>query len=365
MVNSPRWMPSRAFSFTTDDLAVDLGTANTVVYLRGVGIVCNEPSVVAIRKNGGGSPEVLAVGEQAKEMLGRTPEAITAIRPLKGGAIADFATAELMLRHFIKKGNNRSRRIWSSSRVMVCVPPGLTEVERHAVRESVEATGSHGQREVHLIKEPIAGAIGAGLEITGPQGHLIIDVGSGTTDVAVISVSGAVVSHSVPVAGDSMNDALIEYVRKKYNLLIGERTAERVKCTIGSAYAGSELQTTTIKGRELASGLPGMVDINNQEVLEALKRPLNEILSCVRVVLEKTPPELAADIFDEGLTLVGGGALLRNFAELLKQETNLPVKLAENALTAAAIGAGKLLEDRPLCREIILNSPSGASRQLD
>ena len=334
--------------FSTD-MAVDLGTANTLIYVKGHGIVCNEPSVVAVQKESRGGRKVLAVGAEAKRMLGRTPGNIEAIRPLKDGVIADFEIAEAMLRYFIRKVHNRKTLV--RPRIIVGVPFGITEVEKRAVRESAESAGA---REVYLVEEPMAAAIGAGLPITEPTGNMIVDIGGGTTEVAVISLAGIVFSRSVRVGGDKMDEAIVQYIKRKYNLLIGERTAELIKITIGSAYPGNESQTMEIKGRDLVAGVPKTVEINDEEIRDSLLEPINQIVEAVRIALERCPPELASDIVDRGIVLAGGGALLRNLDTLLREETGLPVMIAEDPLTAVAMGAGKALDDINLLKEVAI-----------
>jgi rod shape-determining protein MreB len=339
----------RVYGWFSNDLAIDLGTANTLVYVKGKGIICSEPSVVAVHKGGRGVDKVLAVGTQAKEMLGRTPGSIIAIRPIKDGVIADFEITEAMLRYFIRKAHNRKTLI--RPRIIICVPPCITAVEKRAVKESALSAGA---REVYLIEEPMAAAIGAGLSITEPSGNMIVDIGGGTTDVAVISLSGIVISRSIRVGGDKMDEVLINYVKKKYNLLIGERTAELIKMTIGTAYPTEDNKTMEIKGRDLIAGIPKTIEIKSEEVREALTEPINAILETVRQTLERTPPELAADIADKGIVLVGGGSLLANLDVLLREETQLPVMLAEDPFYAVAYGAGKALDTADLLRDVAL-----------
>jgi rod shape-determining protein MreB len=332
------------------DLAIDLGTANTLVFARGKGIVCSEPSVVAVtaQPNGRGD-RVLAVGHEAKEMLGRTPDSIRAIRPIKDGVIADFEVTEAMLRYFIRRAHNRRRLV--RPRVVICVPPCITSVEKRAVKES---TLSAGAREVYLVEEPMAAAIGAGLDVTAATGNMIVDIGGGTTDVAVISLSGIVTSRSIRVGGDHMDEAIINYVKRKYNMLIGERTAELIKVTIGTASAHAKTSTMEIKGRDLVSGIPKVVVTTSDEIREALVEPIHAIVETVHLTLERTPPELAADIVDRGIMLVGGGSLLRNLDHLLRQETKLPILRSEDPFTAVAHGAGKLLENLQLLKDVAM-----------
>ena len=340
---------SSLWGMLSDDLAIDLGTANTLIYVKGQGIVCNESSVVAVQKDFRGSRRVLAVGIEAKKMLGRTPGNIVAIRPLKDGVIADFETTEAMLRYFIQKVHNR--RALVRPRIVICVPNGITEVEKRAVKESAESAGA---REVYLMEEPMAAAIGAGLPVTEPVGNMIVDIGGGTTEVAVISLAGIVFSRSVRVGGDKMDEAIVQYIKRKYNLLIGERTAELIKITIGSAYPGDEIQTMQIKGRDLVAGVPKTVELTDEEIRDSLLEQINQIVEAVRVALERTPPELASDIVDKGIVLAGGGALLRNLDVLLREETGLPVMLADDPLTAVVMGAGKALDELSLLREVAI-----------
>ncbi|OIP32064.1 MAG: rod shape-determining protein [Deltaproteobacteria bacterium CG2_30_43_15] len=336
----------------SNDLAIDLGTANTLVYVKGKGIVLSEPSVVAVRSNyPEGVKKVLAVGMEAKKMLGRTPASIVAIRPMKDGVIADFEITEAMLRYFITKIHNR--RALVRPRIIICVPSGITQVEKRAVRETAESAGA---REVYLIEEPMAAAIGAGLPVGEAAGNMIVDIGGGTTEVAVISLSGIVYSQSVRVAGDKMDDAIVQYVKRKYNLLIGERTAELVKVTIGTAYPDKDIKTMEIKGRDLIDGLPKILQIDSEEIRSSLAEAINAIIEAVRMALERTPPELAADIVDRGIVLVGGGALLKNLDILLKEETGLPIIRADNPLSAVVLGAGKALDELPLLKEITIRS---------
>jgi len=333
----------------SSDLAIDLGTANTLVYVKGKGIVLSEPSVVAVRKDGRGTNKVLAVGKEAKMMLGRTPGNIVAIRPMKDGVIADFEITETMLRHFIRKVHNRRSLI--RPRIIVCVPSGITQVEKRAVRESAESAGA---REVFLIEEPMAAAIGAGLPITEPTSNMVLDIGGGTTEVAVISLAGIVYSKSVRVGGDKMDEAILQQIKRKYNLLIGERTAELIKTTIGNAFAGGQADKMQIKGRDLVSGIPKIIEIDSDEVRESITEQIETILETVKMALEQTPPELAADIVDRGIVLTGGGALLKNLDMLLREETGLPITITEDPLSTVVLGSGKALDSLDILREIMI-----------
>ncbi len=329
------------------DLAIDLGTANTLIFVKGAGIVSNEPSVVAVRQDARGGKKVLAVGKQAKEMLGRTPGNIVAIRPMKDGVIADFEVTAAMLRHFIHTAHNR--RALVKPRIIIGIPSGITEVERRAVREAAESAGA---REVYLIEQPMAAAIGAGLPITEPAGNMIVDIGGGTSDVAVISLAGIVYSRSVRIGGDKMDEAIIQHIKRKYNLLIGERTSELIKMSIGTAYPTDEPMTMEVKGRDLVNGVPRTYTISSDEIRDALSEPIKGIVEAVRVTLERTPPELAGDIADRGIVLAGGGALLKNLDLLLREETGLPVFLAEDPLSSVVMGAGKALEELDILRQV-------------
>jgi len=338
---------NRILGWFSNDLAIDLGTANTLVYAKGKGIVVSEPSVVAVTKDGRGPDKVRAVGREAKEMLGRTPGNIIAIRPMKEGVIADFEITEAMLRYFIMRVHNRSTLV--RPRVVVAVPSGITEVEKRAVRESAMSAGA---REVYLIEEPMAAAIGSGLPVTEPSGNMIVDIGGGTTEVAVLSLSGIVYSNSTRVGGDKMDEAIINYVKRKYNLLIGERTAELVKISIGT----DEIQTMEVKGRDLVAGVPKTLELKSDEICEALAEPVNTVVESVKIALESTPPELAADIVDKGIVMTGGGALLANLDLLLREATGLPVMLAEDPLTAVVLGTGRCLDELELLREVTVRS---------
>jgi len=324
----------------SSDLAIDLGTANTLVFAKGKGVVCNEPSVVAVHRGERGAHRILAVGREAKEMLGKTPGSVTAIRPIKDGVIADFEITEAMLRYFIMKVHNR--KTFVRPRVIIAVPSIITPVEKRAVKESAQSAGA---REVYLIEEPIASAIGAGLPVTEPSGNMIVDIGGGTTEVAVISLGGIVQARSVRVAGDKMDEAIISHVKKKYNLLIGELTAEAVKIQIGSAYPVEEVREMEVKGRDLIDGVPKTILMHADEVREAIAEPVAAIVEVVKSTLEKSPPELSADIMDKGIVLAGGGALLRNLPALLREKTGLPVVVAEDPLLCVVLGAGKALDE--------------------
>ena len=326
----------------SNDLSIDLGTANTLIYVRGQGIVLNEPSVVAVRQDRaiGGTRSVAAVGAEAKQMLGRTPGHITTIRPMKDGVIADFTYTESMLKHFIKKVH-KSRVLRPSPRVLVCVPAGSTQVERRAIKESAEEAGA---RDVFLIEEPMAAAIGAGMPVTEARGSMVIDIGGGTTEVAVISLNGIVYSASVRIGGDRFDESITNYVRRNHGMLIGEATAERIKVELGCAYPQAEVIEMEISGRNLAEGVPKMIKISSNEVLEALHEPLSGIVSAVKLALEQTPPELCADVAERGIVLTGGGALLRDLDRLISEETGLHVQVADDPLTCVARGGGRALE---------------------
>lgn len=340
----------KIFGAVSNDLAIDLGTANTCVYVKGKGIVLREPSVVAVKMDARGINKVLSVGSEAKKMLGRTPGNIRAIRPMKDGVIADFEVTEAMLRHFIAKVHNSRRLV--RPRIIICVPTGITQVEKRAVKESAQSAGA---REVYLIEEPMAAAIGANLPITEPTSNMIVDIGGGTTEVAVISLSGIVYSRSVRIGGDKMDDAILHHVKRKYNMLIGLSTAENIKTSIASAYPGDEEQEMVIKGRDLVSGIPQNVTITSQEVRKAISEQVDSIVQAVRVALEQTPPELAADIVDSGIVLTGGGALLKGLAQLLRDETSLPITIVDDPLSTVALGSGKVLDNLDVLKEVTID----------
>ncbi len=337
------------FGWLSNDLAIDLGTANTVLYVKGKGIVLREPSVVAVRKDSRGS-RVLAVGKEAKEMLGRTPGNIVAIRPMKDGVIADFEVTEAMLRYFINKVHNR--RTLVHPRIIISVPSGITQVEKRAVRDTAESAGA---REVYLIEEPMAAAIGADLPITEPTANMIVDIGGGTTEVAVISLAGIVYAKSVRVAGDKMDDAILQYIKRKHNLAIGERTAEEIKTTIGNVLPQEPYETMEVKGRDLVSGIPKTLTITSKEIQSAIQEQVDVIVDAVRVALESTPPELSADIVDQGIVLTGGGALLKNLDQLLKNETGMPIIVADDPLSSVVLGSGQALDNIEILREIAID----------
>jgi rod shape-determining protein MreB len=335
----------------SNDMGIDLGTANTLVYVKGEGIVLMEPSVVAVQA---GTNNVLAVGEEAKKMLGRTPGSIVAIRPLKDGVIADFDITESMLRYFIRKVHNR--RALVAPRVVIAVPSGITEVEKRAVKDSAEQAGA---RQVFLVEEPMAAAIGVGLPVQEPAGNMVIDIGGGTTEVAIISLAGIVFSKSVRVGGDEMDEAIIQYLKRNYNLMIGERTAEEIKIAIGSAYPLKEEQSVEVKGRDLIAGLPKTLRITSEEIREALAEPISTIVEVVRIALERCPPELSADLVDRGLIMAGGGALLKGFNRLISDETGLPVHIADDPLSAIALGTGKVLDELYFLQKILSTERRG------
>ncbi|MFC1400011.1 MULTISPECIES: rod shape-determining protein [Streptomycetaceae] len=338
-------------SFIGRDMAVDLGTANTLVYVRGRGIVLNEPSVVAVNTNTG---SILAVGTEAKRMIGRTPGNVVAIRPMKDGVIADFEITERMLRYFILKIHRR--RYLARPRVVVCVPSGITGVERRAV---IEAAAQAGARQVHIIEEPMAAAIGAGLPVHEPTGNMVVDIGGGTTEVAVISLGGIVTAQSIRVAGDELDNAIIQHIKKEYSLLLGERSAENIKMTIGSAHPvdGDKEEHSELRGRDLVSGLPKTIVISAAEVRQAIEEPVNQIIDAVKTTLDQCPPELAGDIMDRGIVLTGGGALLRGLDERLRRETGMPVHIAENPLDSVALGSGQVVEDFEVLQQVLDAQP--------
>jgi rod shape-determining protein MreB len=338
------------YGLFSNDLAIDLGTATTLIYVKGKGIVSCEPSVVAVQRDARGAKKVLAVGREAKEMLGRTPGSIQAVRPLRDGVIADFEITEAMLRYFIARAH--SRRTLVKPRIIICVPFGITEVEKRAVKESAEGAGA---REVYLIEEPMAAAIGAGLPITEPSGNMVVDIGGGTTEVAVISLAGIVYSQSVRVGGDKMDESIMAYIKRKYNMAIGEQTAERIKITIGNAYPLEQQLTMEVKGRDMVAGIPKTVVVNSDEVRDALSEPTNAIVEAVLIALERTPPELAADIVDKGIVLTGGGALLKNLDVLLREETGLPVMVCDDPISAVVLGSGKALDHLELLKEVTIS----------
>jgi len=335
---------NKIFDYFSNDLAIDLGTANTLIYVKGKGIICSEPSVVAINND---TKDILAVGSEAKNMLGRTPANIVAIRPMKDGVIANFEVTEKMLRYFITKVHNRKSLV--RPRIVICVPSGVTQVEKRAVKDSAIQAGA---REVYLIEEPMAAAIGAGLPIQEPSGNMVVDIGGGTTEVAVISLSGIVYTNSVRVGGDEMDEAIVNYIKRKYNLLIGTWTAEKIKMEIGSAYPEEEEMSIEIKGRSLVEGIPKTIEIADSEIREALEEAVNKIVEAVKVALEKTPPELAADIVDRGIVATGGGALLKGLDKRLSEGTGLPIIVSDDPLTAVALGAGKVLDEIDLLKKV-------------
>ncbi len=334
----------------SNDMGIDLGTASTLVYVKGQGIVLCEPSVVAIEK---GTNHVLAVGEEAKRMLGRTPGSIIAIRPMKDGVIADFEITEQMLRYFINKVHNR--RVLVRPRMVIAIPSGITEVEKRAVKDSAERAGA---REVYLVEEPIAAAIGVGLPIQEPAGNMIIDIGGGTTEMAVVSLADIVFSKSIRIGGDEMDEAIIQHLKKTYNLLIGERMAEEIKIKIGSAYPLDEEMTMEVRGRDLVAGLPKTVTISSEEVRESLAEPIAAIMEAVRITLERTPPELSADLIERGMVLAGGGGLLRGLDKLLSEQTGLPVHIADDPITAVALGTGIVLSEIKYLKKVTVTTAS-------
>jgi rod shape-determining protein MreB len=337
-------------NFLTNDISIDLGTANTLIYVKGRGIVLNEPSVVAVEN---GTNKVVAVGHEAKSMLGRTPEEIRAVRPMKDGVIADFEVTEVMLREFIVKVQRRRRFV--RPRIIVCVPSGITEVEKRAVRDSAQHAGA---REVFLVAEPVAAAIGVGLPVFKPAGNMVIDIGGGTTEIAVIALSGIVNHTSIRVGGDEMDEAIVQYVKRTYNLLIGDQTAEQIKMQIGSAYKTDEEREMEVKGRDLVNGIPKTLRISSSEIRESLQEPIIAIVEAVKLSLERTPPELAGDIVDRGIVMTGGGSLLRGLDALLREETNLPINVVEDPLCAVVLGTGKILDDLEHYEKVLMQSTS-------
>jgi rod shape-determining protein MreB len=336
-------------SFIGRDMAVDLGTANTLVYVRGKGIVLNEPSVVAINTNTGG---ILAVGAEAKKMIGRTPGNIVAIRPLKDGVIADFDTTERMLRYFIQKVHRR--RHLAKPRIVVCVPSGITGVEQRAVKDAGYAAGA---RKVYIIEEPMAAAIGAGLPVHEPTGNMVVDIGGGTTEVAVISLGGIVTSQSIRTGGDELDQAIITYVKKEYSLMLGERTAEEIKMAIGSAFPSPDEPHAEIRGRDLVSGLPKTIVVSAEEIRKAIEEPVNSIVDAVKTTLDKCPPELSGDIMDRGIVITGGGALLKGLDERLRHETAMPIHLTDRPLDSVAMGSGKCVEEFEALQQVLISEP--------
>ncbi len=341
-------MFGRLANYFTNDIAIDLGTANTLVYLKGDGIVLNEPSVVSVDQK---TKKVYAVGAEAKAMLGKTPDHIVAIRPLKDGVIADFDITEVMLREFIRK--SQKKRFFVRPRIVISVPSGITEVERRAVTDSAQNAGA---REVYLVAEPIAAAIGVGLPVDKPSGNMVIDIGGGTTEIAVIALNGIVTDISIRVGGDEMDEAIVQHIKKAYNLLIGDQTAEHVKMVIGSAARLKKEEEMEIKGRDLVSGIPKILKISSVEIREALAEPVAQIVAALKTALEQTPPELAADIVDRGIVMTGGGSMLRGLEILLKEETNLPINVVEDPLTCVVLGSGKILGSLHLYERVIIKS---------
>jgi rod shape-determining protein MreB len=340
---------ANSLSFIGRDMAVDLGTANTLVYVRGRGIVLNEPSVVAINTSTGG---ILAVGLEAKRMIGRTPGNIVAIRPLKDGVIADFDTTERMLRYFIQKVHRRSTM--AKPRLVVCVPSGITGVEQRAVKDAGYAAGA---RKVYIIEEPMAAAIGAGLPVHEPTGNMVVDIGGGTSEVAVISLGGIVTAQSIRLGGDELDNAIIQYVKKEYSLMLGERTAEEIKMAIGSAFPLPDEPQAEIRGRDLVSGLPKTIVVTSEEIRKAIEEPVNQIVDAVKTTLDKCPPELSGDIMDRGIVLTGGGALLRGLDERLRHETGMPILIADDPLDSVALGSGKCVEEFEALQQVLISEP--------
>ena len=340
---------SKTSNFIGRDMAVDLGTANTLVYVRGRGIVLNEPSVVAINQNSGG---ILAVGAEAKKMIGRTPGNIVAVRPLKDGVIADFDTTERMLRYFIQKVHKR--RYFAKPRLVICVPSGITGVERRAV---VDAGRAAGARQVFIVEEPMAAAIGAGLPVHEPTGNMVVDIGGGTTEVAVISLGGIVAALSIRTGGDELDNAIIQYVKKEYSLMLGERTAEEIKMAIGSAFPLPDEPHAEIRGRDLVTGLPRNVVVTAEEIRRAIDEPVTAIVDAVKSTLDRTPPELSGDIMDRGIVLTGGGAMLRGLDERLRHETGMPIVIADHPLDCVALGSGKCVEEFEILQQVLISEP--------
>ncbi len=340
-------------SFFSSDIAIDLGTANTLIYVKGEGIVANEPSVVAIqKKDSRGTKNVIAVGKEAKEMIGRAPLNIEVIRPLRDGVIADFEITHKMLKYFIKQAHKKHSVIRIHPRIAIGVPYGITEVEKRTVKEAAHSAGA---REVFLVEQPMAAAVGANLPVSEPTGNMIVDIGGGTTEVAVISLAGIVYSKSIKSAGDRMDESIISHIKKRYNLAIGERMAEQIKITIGNAFPDAEKEVMEVKGLDLVAGVPKTIEINSDEIRDCLEDPVSAIVAAVKMVLENTPPELAADIVDKGIVLAGGGALLKNLDILLREQTNLPVIMADDPLKSVVLGTGKILEDITLLHNVSLN----------
>ncbi|MEW6441893.1 MAG: rod shape-determining protein [bacterium] len=337
------------FGLFSNDLAIDLGTATTLVYVKGKGIVLSEPSVVAIREDESGDRRIVAIGGEAKKMIGRTPSPVTAIRPIRKGVISDFEVTEEMLRHFILRVHHRSSLV--RPRIIICVPYGATDVERRAIRESALSAGA---REVYLIEEPLAAAIGAGLAISEPSGNLVLDIGGGTTEVAVISLSGIVYTHCIRIAGDTLTEDILQYVKRKHNLLIGENTAEQVKVALGSAWPDGDCRVMEVRGRDLLAGLPRKVQLRSEEVHQAIQESLNSIVEAVKITLERTPPELSVDIIERGIVLTGGGALLAHMDTLLHKETGLTVHVANDPIACVALGSGRALQELALLKRVAL-----------
>jgi len=336
------------FNFFTKDMGIDLGTANTLVYVKGKGIVVREPSVVAIQED---TRQVLAVGQEAKQMIGRTPGNIIAIRPLKDGVIADFDVTQSMLKYFIKRAYPQ-KSLFFAPRVVIGVPSGVTEVEKRAVEEAALQAGA---KEAFLIEEPMAAAIGSGLPVEDPTGSMVVDIGGGTTEIAIISLGGIVTSKSVRIGGDELDEAIVQYIKKEYSLMIGERTAEDIKLTIGSAYPKNVDEKMSVRGRDLVSGLPKTLNINSSEILDALKEPINNIVDAIKFTLEKTPPELASDVMEFGIVLTGGGALLNGLDKLIRKETGMPVRIADEPLDCVALGTGKTVEEIETLRRVLIS----------